>query len=156
MSKSTNDILETVIDEYNKEKLLEDCKKFGIDYHEPHFEPVMFIEGENEVAIPYFYLTTDLDKSENMRNALKEYNKVFWYYRENEDAINPFKAMAAAIKYARSVKKIEKIGKAESIKCFSRHDMNKYLEEYRKEKEHEVKKAKAIIEVAKEEMKLEK
>ena len=102
MKKNGTDILMTKLEELEDyvDKLAE-YKKYGIDYCEPYFEPVMMFSGEDLVAVPYFYLGSDIQKSDKLRDALDKYNKVFWLYSENRDAVNPFKQVAVELKYNR-------------------------------------------------------
>ena len=110
--------------------LAEECEKYGIEYKRPSFRPVAFIASENDAVVPYFYLDSDLKRSEKLRSEINEYNKVFWYYRDNEKSINPFKGMAAVMKYNRAVKKLIKVASAENIRLYSTDEMNEYIDNY--------------------------
>lgn len=154
MDSKVKSIFETEVPQ--EPVLNEECEKYGIDYHEPHFKPVMMIVGENDAAIPYFYLGTDIKKSNKLKNAITEYEKAFWHYRDNEDSVNPIKVMAVSIKYDRAERKLIRVSKAEKIKLYSRHEMNEYIKNYLDEKKIELEKAKSSIKESKEEMKLEK
>lgn len=125
------DVYVPMMQEENPEiDLYEECKKYGIDYQKPYFEPIMMLVGEDESAIPYFFLGTDIQKSDKLKNEINEFNKAFWYYRDNEHSINPFKETAAVIKYNRAVKKLMKVASAENIKLYSRDEMNKCINDY--------------------------
>ena len=149
------------------QNLREECVKYGIEYNEPSFHPVMIVKTERdkwaniddlypfyEVAIPHFYLNSDIEKSENLRKAIEKFNSAFWYYQENENTLNPAKAVARNIKYNNAVTRLCRIEKKENIKRFSSSEMHRYLDKYREQKKQELEKVKAKIE--KEEMTLTK
>lgn len=150
------------------QNLREECVKYGIEYNEPSFHPVMVLVTEDyeglaheivdptsyEVAIPYFYLNLDIGKSENLRKAIEKFEKAFWYYQENENTLNPVKVVAKEIKYYHALRQLCRIEKKENIKRFSSSEVHRYLDKYREQKKQELEKVKAKIE--KEEMTLTK
>ena len=162
-SMSSKKVKSILMMESNEPKsLMEECQEYGIEYNEPYFQPVMMLKTEfgndgpfsdYEVAIPYFYLNSDIAKSENLRKAIDKFNKVFWYYQENIDTINPIKGLACMTKYDVALARLRRIEKKENIKCYSRSEMHSYLDKYRKQKEQELQKAKAKVENAEMELK---
>ena len=59
-------------------------------------------------------------------------------------------------RFLKTSRKLDKLQKKYAIRSYDHDQMKKYISSYKKEKELELKKAKAIVEVAKKEMELTK
>ena len=122
--------------------LREECEKYGIEYFEPSFFPVLRV-NINETVTPdgWYYLSSDLMKRPDLQKAVIKYN----------DSLIK-KSIIRDIIYFRKLARLEK---KYSVKSYSKKEMDECIENYKKEKENEVKKAKAVVKVAKEELKEE-
>ena len=154
MNKKVKSILETEI--ATEPSLAEECQKYGIEYHEPHFQILLGISDYLIVPM-YYYLQSDCDRVENLQSIIDEYNKnLMDYVKYYDNMLTPIKAMTSYFKFGKSIRKLNNIEKKEKIECYSLNERDKYIKNYNDEKRKEVEKAKAIVKVAKEEMKLEK
>lgn len=155
MSKKIKSILETEID--MEPTLAEECQKYGIEYHEPHFQILLGISDYSIIVPMYYYLQSDCDRVENLQSIIDEYNKnLMDYVKYSDDVLTPIKAMTSYFKFGKSIRKLNNIEKKEKIECYSLNERDRYIKDYNDEKKKEVEKAKAIVRVAKEEMQLEK
>lgn len=147
-------IFETEV--FEEPSLAEECEKYGIEYHEPSFEPMLLISKDETVYVGLFYLQKDLDEHEDFAKAVSNYNSSVVNcvpYLRSEFL---FIGIKSYFRYSKAVRVLNKLGKKYNIQLYTQNERNKYIEDYNKEKEAELKKAKALVEVAKAEMKLEK
>lgn len=154
MSKKIKSILETEID--IEPTLAEECQKYGIEYHEPFFEPMLSISKDGNVYIGFFYLQKDLAEHEDFAKAVSNYNLSLFNYVPYLRTDWLFIGIKSYFRFSKAVRVLNKLEKKYNIQSYTQNERNKYIEDYRKGKEQEVKKAKALVEVAKAEMKLEK
>ena len=138
-----NDLMTQTQDEVD---LCNECKKYGIKYDEPYF---IEMNGEKikDTIFPggWFYLEEDVKDKPDFLEAMINYNK-YVISIKTMDIFRFFKANRI----------LTKLEKKYSIKPYTLKERDEYIANYRKEKEVELKKAKAIADVAKEEMKLDK
>lgn len=144
MKRDNNNDISSKIE--NEVDLCDECKKYGIQYDEPYFIEMSSekITGAN-VPDGWFYLEDDVNDKPDFCEAIINYNR----YAISIKILDIFK-------FFKANRVLTKLEKKYSIRSYNRKEKEEYIENYRKEKETELKKAKAIVEVAKEEMKLEK
>ncbi|HAJ77775.1 MAG TPA: hypothetical protein DCO89_01740 [Clostridiales bacterium] len=149
MSKTNNKMLNALNMPSNEPLTVrEECEKYGIEYSEPHFESV-FYSTENGTVMPgaWYYLFDDIKNRRDLQNAINKYNDYL---------STPIEDMSLlSFKYWGIYNKLVKLEKKYSIKRYSPEEKSEFIDKYNKEKQNEVKKAKAIEKVAKEEMTLE-
>ena len=146
MSKSTKKSLEIFSTPINEESLREECEKYGIEYHEPFFE---FVWNVSKIGTVYpaawYYLSDDLLNKPDLQKAIDKFNM----YLTSGDEFTGFK-------YFGVYHNLKKLEKKYNVRRYTPKERNEYIAKYKKEKQAELKKAKAIVEVAKKEMTLEK
>ena len=142
--KSIDDILSTPVPEIKS--LKEQCEEYGIEYHEPYFEFVWAFDKSGAVyPAAWYYLSDDISNKPDLQKAINKYNM----YLTSGDAF-------AEIKYFGAYHNLRKLEKKYSIHRYTKEERDEYVANYKKEKTAELKKAKAIVEVVKKEIALEK
>ena len=145
-NKSSESIL--MMESNEPKSLMEECQEYGIEYFEPSFEFVWHITMSG-VLVPaeWYYLSTDVVGRPDLVKAIIRYNK--WVEAGTSD--NLF----AGIKYANAGRQLRKLERKYSIHRYTPKEREEYIENYHKTKEQELKKAKALVKIAKEEAKQE-
>ena len=161
MSKSTKKSLEIFNTPIHEESLREECEKYGIEYHEPFFLPILgFTENINIMVLypKHFVLETEIKNNEFYTLINKYTDALMKLTSFNASLLEPvtLREIVACFKFYSSLRKLNKFAKKNNIAFYSQYGMDEYIANYKKEKEAELKKAKAIVEVAKKEMTLEK
>lgn len=128
--------------------LMEECQEYGIEYFEPSFEFVWHISKYcTLVPAEWYYLSTDLVERPDLAKAIVRYNN--WLEAISRDSI------LAEIKYSGAGRQLRKLERKYNIHRYTSKEREEYIENYHKTKEQELKKAKALVKIAKEEAKQE-